>query len=136
MITYAMTDAAGRVLSLYAGPSPAAQAAAEGADVTARAFPDGYDQTAWWWDSAAWAGRPNPPAPPSLTAGVAATWAGLPAGATVRVIDPATGLEAGTDAADSAGALSITLPAGPWRLVVNEAFPARPASFDIEVLEP
>jgi len=77
--------------------------------------------------------RPAPSAPPSLAAGAASAWAGLPPGAEVRVIDPGTGLQAGSSVADAQGVLSIALPAGPWRIEVAEAFPWTAASFDIEV---
>lgn len=80
--------------------------------------------------------RPEPPAPPALTAGVAATWAGLPPGAVVRVFDTAGAapVEMGSDSADAAGDLEITLPeAGPWRLAVDALWPHRAAVFDIEV---
>lgn len=84
------------------------------------------------------AARPSPPAPPALTAGAAASWSGLPAGATVRVIDPTLSppAEIGAGEADGAGALDIEIAvAGPWRLAVDEIWPARGAVFDV-IVEP
>ncbi|MFN3261628.1 MAG: hypothetical protein ACE37J_13810 [Pikeienuella sp.] len=93
----------------------------------------------WWIDGAgSVAARPSPPPPPALNAGVEADWAGLPPGATVRVVDPSLDppAEVGADTASGAGLLAIRIDAaGPWRLVVDEAFPTLAAVFDIEVGE-
>lgn len=89
------------------------------------------DPAAYWWDGEVIAPRLAPPAPPALTAGVEAVWAGLEPGAVVTV-DPMNGA-APITAVASDGTLSLTLPVGPWRISVNEAFPALAAMWDIEV---
>lgn len=86
-----------------------------------------------YWTGEAVAPRTSPPAPPAMVAGIEATWSGLPVGAVVTVTDPETGIVAGTDTADAAGEVQIGLPAGPWRIAVNEVFPALAASWLIEV---
>lgn len=85
-----------------------------------------------WWDGSALLPRPAPPAPPALVAGVGATWTGLPVGAVVTV-DPLNGGAVLTDTVDAAGEVEISLPAGPWRIAVNEVFPAVAAEWLIEV---
>lgn len=81
------------------------------------------------------AARPWPDAPPALVAGVAASWAGLPPGGTVRVIDPTiSNGEVGAEAANGTGELSIQIDvAGAWRLVVDEDWPWLPGDFVVEV---
>lgn len=86
-----------------------------------------------WWDGAAWALRPVPPAPPALAAGVETTWAGLQPGAVVTLVSGLSGQIAGTVTADTLGVARFALAAGPWRLYVAEAFPAVAASFTVEV---
>lgn len=88
-----------------------------------------------WRDGETIALRPVPIAPPAMTVGVMTDWNDLSVGTTVRVIDPETDLEAGSGLVDETGVVSLTLPAGPWRLVVDEHFPSVSKSFDVEVLE-
>lgn len=137
MTRWMFADAEGRILwSFTGGNADEAQAAANGCPlVTGPIIPatSVVGPFTHWRDGSEWALRPVPPAPPALVAGVAATWAGLPGDAVVTVTDPATGVVAGTGEADASGDLDLTLPAGPWRITVNEAFPAVGASFDIEV---
>ena len=77
--------------------------------------------------------RPVPPAPPALLAGQTAVWSGLGPGALVTITDPLTGIVAATGDVDNNGAITLSLPSGPWRIDVGEAFPFRPATFDVEV---
>lgn len=89
-----------------------------------------------FWDGSAWAERPVPPAPPALTAGVEAVWAtGLPEGAEIVATSGLTGQIAGIETVDASGDARFVLPAGPWRLQVNESFPFRAVEFSVEVAE-
>lgn len=134
-MTVIAKDVTGRILRVAIGPGAAAQGVAwSGAGLDVATVADaGIGPRTHWWSGGAIAARPAPPAPPSLTAGVAATWAGLPTGATVIVVDPSTGVEAGSGVVD--GDLVLTLPAGAWRLEVSAAFPSQAATFVVEVVE-
>lgn len=84
-----------------------------------------------WWDGAALASRPLVPAPPSLSAGVAAEWVGVPDGSTLTVTDPETGVVAASEA--TTGTVSLTLPVGGWRIDVAPPFPTLPGSWLVDV---
>lgn len=78
--------------------------------------------------------RPTPASPPTLSASVTETWSGLPPGATIRVIDPETQVEAGSDVVSIDGEIDLNLIEGEWTLIVEETFPWKRAEFNIEVI--
>lgn len=105
------------------------------AETAMHALPAGLEAATHYRTSDAWAVRPTPPAPPTILAGQATAWTGLPVGAVVTITDPLTAVVAGTVTADAQGAVSLTLPAGPWRFDVADTFPAVAARYEVTVDE-
>jgi len=126
-------SASGRIVSTFTGLATMAAVNTPAEHVFIENADQAVSDVSHWAPEGTVAVRPTPSAPPTLAAGTTSAWAGLPPGAEVRVIDPGTGLQAGSSVADAQGVLSIALPAGPWRIEVAEAFPWTAASFDIEV---
>jgi hypothetical protein len=72
---------------------------------------------------------------PTLVENELTVWSGLPEGALVTVIDPATGLTVGSEVVGETNEVELQLPAGTWNLIVSEVFPTFPAFFTVNVLE-
>lgn len=134
MTRFCLVDGVGRVVFAAEAPTEADAAAvmtSAGLSGTLIAMPLATSPLTHWHDGTDWTARPAVPAPPALTAGVAADWLGVPDGSTLTIVDPATGIAAATET--TSGTVSLTLPAGPWRIVVNPPFPTVAAEWLIEV---
>jgi hypothetical protein len=134
IVAYSRNGRIEQIVTLPPGDDGMAHLASLGPEYVMDVLPQMVDIVRYWRSPSGIEPRPAPPAPPSLTAAVAASWAGLPVGAVVEAIDPISGDIAGFESVGPTGSVQIALPAGPWTVVVNEAFPALPETFQIEVL--
>jgi len=138
MIERRRVDAEGRIVASFSGSQRQWDA------LTAAAL-DGWDgpnvfaataeiaAETHYWDGQDWALRVTPPDLPEFVAGVPETVNGTPEGATVEITDPATGVVAASDVIDATASLTLTLPAGAWRVSIGGTATTLPRIYEIEV---